>query len=108
MSGVHIRTARGFRAHSRHSRAIRAAATRSVCEQLETRRLLSTINWANKGTVALDSDGFNAAFGGNSTLARGIVQRAIDDWERVIGNFNYSGGGNTYSVNISSSDLGPG
>jgi hypothetical protein len=38
--------------------------------------------------------------------ARGIVQRAIDDWERVIANFNRSNGNNTYNVVIEAADLG--
>ncbi|WP_428940356.1 beta strand repeat-containing protein [Fontivita pretiosa] len=52
--------------------------------------MLSTINWVNKGSGAgvLDTDDFNAVYGASATIARNIVQRAIDDWERVIVNFN--------------------
>ena len=54
------------------------------------------------------SDNFAVAYGANAATARTIVDRALDDWERVITNFNFSGGGNTFNVSISSSDLGPG
>jgi len=52
--------------------------------------MLSTINWVNKGSGpgVLDTDDFNAVYGASATIARHIVQRAIDDWERVIVNFN--------------------
>jgi hypothetical protein len=47
-----------------------------------------------------DSDGFGALFAGNAGLARQIVDRAIDDWEAVIQNFNYSDGGNTFNLQV--------
>ncbi len=78
----------------------------AICEPLDRRILLSTINWTNKGTATSDTDGFNAAFGGQSTLAREIAQRAVDDWERVIFNFNRTAPGtNTYNVVIRTLDL---
>jgi len=80
-----------------------AAVSRSAlatCEQLETRRLLSTINWTNRGV----SDNFGI-YGGNTAVARAIVDRAINDWERVIVDFNFSGGGNTYSVDITAGPI---
>src|SRR5262245_29676611 len=81
----------------------------AVMDALEPRTLLSTINWTNKGTLSSDTDGFNANFGvGLADRAREIVQRAIDDWERVIVNFNRTGGGtNTYNVQVRAEDLGP-
>lgn len=87
--------------------AARAAAAHAAVEPLETRRLLSTINWTNKGTGAGagDTDSFNAIYGGNATIARNIVQRAIDDWERVIVNFNYSNGTNTYNVTVNAAPI---
>jgi hypothetical protein len=74
---------------------------------LEQRTLLSTIVWTNKGTGAGvgDTDDFNLIYGANATTARGIVQRAIDDWERVIVNFNYSGGGNSYNLAVNAAPI---
>lgn len=61
-------------------------------EQLEHKRLLAIV-WANE----LDANGnFNAANGfaaeyvGNAQIARDIVNRAIDDWDRVINSFDYA------------------
>ena len=72
------------------------------CEMLERRTLLSTISWVNKGTGAGagDTDSFNAIYGASATAARNIVQRAIDDWERVIVDFNGFGGRNDYDLTI--------
>jgi hypothetical protein len=92
------------RSQSESRRSLDLAA-RCGCEPLEKRVLLSTINWTNKGTAMVDSDNFNATYGGNSTVARAIVQRAIDDWERVIVDFNYAGGGNTFSVEIDAAPI---
>jgi hypothetical protein len=72
-----------------------------LVEVLENRTLLSTINWVNRVT----SDGF-AIYGANTNIARTIVDRAIDDWERIITNFNYSGGGNTYSLTLNAAAIG--
>jgi hypothetical protein len=58
--------------------------------------LLSTLVWTNRG-----SDDFGIYYGGNAATARTIVDRALADWGRVIQNFNYAGGGNTFSLNIS-------
>jgi hypothetical protein len=82
-------------------RSIRRAV--GMIDLLESRRLLSTINWTNKGTGAGagDTDDFNAIYGGNATVARNIVQRAIDDWEAVLVNFNGSGGRNTFTLTLS-------
>jgi len=77
-------------------------------EPLEERRLLSTINWTNRGTPLNDSDGFQSVFGTNADLARGVVDAAIDSWERVIVNFNYPGGANTYSLAVNMAATGTG
>ena len=78
----------------------------SSCDALERRVLLSTINWTNKGTPTSDTDGFTAAYSVLAERARGIVQRAIDDWERVIVNFNRGGGGtNTYNLVVDAANL---
>ena len=61
-------------------------AAPASCDALEPRVLFSTINWTNKGTSASDTDGFNAVFASFGDRAREIVQRAVDDWERVIVN----------------------
>ena len=83
-------------------------ATAAAFEPLETRRLMSAINWVNKGAGPgiLDTDDFNAVFGANATIARTIVQRAIDDWERIIPNFNGFLGRNSYDVTINGDFLG--
>ena len=73
-------------------------------ELLETRRLLSTINWVNEG-----NDNF-IFFGANQAVARTIVQRAIGDWERVVADFNYDDTGpnlnNTFDLTINAASLG--
>ncbi|MCO6455897.1 MAG: hypothetical protein J5I93_11420 [Pirellulaceae bacterium] len=88
-----------------------------VFESLEQRLVLSSIVWTTRGgPVVGDTDNFTATFGANDQLARSIVDRAIDDWERVIQNFNYQafgGGGepiadNTYTLDINAADLGGG
>jgi hypothetical protein len=75
-------------------------------DPLEPRTLLSTINWVSKGSATSDSDKFNSVYGFNADRARLIVQRAIDDWERIILNFNRSGGSNTYNLTVDAEDLG--
>ena len=62
-----------------------AIRRRSVCEPLETRRLLSTINWVNRGDA---TDSFDEVFGANDDLARAVVDAALDAWERLIVDFN--------------------
>jgi Ca2+-binding RTX toxin-like protein len=74
------------------------------CEPLEERKLLSTITWTNRVT----GDNFGTYFGTNANQARAIVDRAISDWEAIIINFNYSGGGNTFSLNLSAGLLSTG
>ena len=92
------------------TRRYREAVTAPVptCDALEPRVLLSTINWTNKGTSSSDADHFTAMFGAfNADRARVIVQRTIDEWERLVVNFNRSGGGtNTFNVTIDADDLG--
>lgn len=55
------------------------------CETLEPRRLLSTINWVNRGDA---TDSFDEVFGANDDLARAVVDAALDAWERLIVDFN--------------------
>ncbi len=79
-------------------------------ESLETRSLLAIILWTDRGdNGGADTDNFVANYGAaNAPIARAIVDRAIDDWEAVIVNFNYAGGGNTYSLEIDAGNLGGG
>src|SRR5262245_2849780 len=91
---------RPVRRASRKARRRPSAPLRLLLETLEDRTVPSTIVWTNRGGVA-DTDNFTATYGANAPLARALVDRAIDDWERVIQNFNYAGGGNTYNINIS-------
>jgi hypothetical protein len=62
-------------------------AVRLGCEPLEERRLLSTINWVNRGDAG---DSFDTVFGANDDLARAVVDAALDDWEQVITDFQQS------------------
>jgi hypothetical protein len=89
----------------RNGRAVGRAAA-NVVEALESRTLFSTIAWTNRGTSTNDSDGFNAQFGGNANQARLCFDRAIVDWEEIIVNFNYSGGGNTFNLTVHTANLG--
>jgi len=49
-------------------------------EHLEQRRLLALV-WANRGDA---SDMFDAAFDSNAELARGVVDSALAEWNRVV------------------------
>jgi Ca2+-binding RTX toxin-like protein len=74
-------------------------------EGLENRLLLS-ISWINQGDP---SDGFDSAFGSDAAAARAVVVEAIDSWERVITNFNFTpGNGNDHQVTISMATTGTG
>ncbi len=57
-------------------------------EPLEKREMLSSIVWTNRGGAGNDSDLFGAAFGAQAAAARLVVDAAIDNWERIIPNFN--------------------
>ena len=54
------------------------------------------------GTVASPAarkdDHFDEVFHADSPRARATVDGAIRAWERVITNFNFDGGGNTYQL----------
>ncbi|MEX2092601.1 MAG: CSLREA domain-containing protein, partial [Pirellulales bacterium] len=63
-------------------------------EALEARQLLS-ISWTNRGVATGDdNDRFDLVFGPLAVQARGVVDAAIDFWERSINSFNYGDGGN--------------
>ena len=84
----------------RRSALLRPGA-RYFCEPLEIRRLLSTITWVNRGSAGgTDSDNFNAVFGTLATQARTVIDADISYWERVVANFNYSDGTDTYKLTI--------
>jgi hypothetical protein len=71
-------------------------------EPLEERRLFSTINWVNEATT----DNFGV-YGAAAATARQIVHRAIDFWQRVIVNFNHTGGaGNALNLTVTASGGG--
>lgn len=72
----------GLRTSPRHRAVFHSRRLSYEC--LENRRLLA-IDWANRG-----ADNFGA-LGANATLAREIVDRAINDWAAVIADFNYDG-----------------
>lgn len=86
-------------------------------EVLEDRTLLSSIDWINRGAPGSDTDNFASFYGANAQLARTLVDRAIDDWEAVIEDFNYQGpfGGagqpvapNTFQLTVTADSMGPG
>ncbi len=85
-------------------RSISKRQSVSCFEALETRRLLANITWVNEG-----NDNFGI-YGANAQVARGIVQKAISDWERVILDFNYDDTGpdlsNTFNLTVNAADLG--
>src|SRR4051795_12255240 len=81
---------------------------RPAIDGLEDRRLLSTIQWTDRGSAVSDTDHFNATYGANANAARAIVDATIQAWSNVIANFNYAGGGNTYRLNVTAGDLGGG
>ena len=81
----------------------RSAKMQSSCEALEPRTLLSTINWVNR----LFDDDFSV-YGANETVVRGIIDRTIGDWERVISNFNFSDHTNTYNLTVRAQSGPPG
>jgi hypothetical protein len=105
-------SARSSSCHSRKSRSTLRRAYGAVAsfEALETRRMLSVVNWVNKGTGAGagDTDDFNAIFGADATIARVIVQRAVDDWERVITDFKGFAGRNTFDLTVSADAMAAG
>jgi len=71
-------------------------------QPLEQRNLFSTINWVNEGTT----DNFGV-YGANTVTARTIVHRAIDFWQRVIVNFNHTGGaGNSLDLTVTATGGG--
>ena len=66
-------------------------------EQLEDKRLLA-IMWANEFDNGANDPLFNL-YGADEATARVIVNRAIDDWEAVVTDFNYDGDNNPTTVN---------
>ncbi|MEX0938641.1 MAG: hypothetical protein WDZ59_12340 [Pirellulales bacterium] len=67
--------------------------------------MLTTIVWSNRGSASFDSDGFGSLFGTDAALARSIVDRAIDDWEAVIDDFNFDGRANSYDLVVQTGEL---
>ena len=105
-----------IRTYKRHDAAGRDgdSTSRRKCrfELLENRRLLS-INWANEFDAA---NQFNDTYGSNALIARQLVNRAIEDWEAIISDFNFDGDqnpltnllNNTFTLNIFAAELTPG
>jgi hypothetical protein len=84
-------------------------------EPLEDRRMLSTINWTNRNTFTGTNDNFFDdafdAYTPGATTARNaaiaVVDAAIQSWERVIQDFNYTNPGTTaFNVSISMNATG--
>ncbi len=66
---------------------------RPMLEPLEDRRLLAIV-WANE----FGANGFDI-YGNDEVYARDLVNRAMDDWDRVITDFNYDGDANPNTTN---------
>jgi hypothetical protein len=56
------------------------------------------LNWLNRGMA---SDNFGTVFGSNAQTARGVIDGAILNWERVIGNLHRPDNSNEIDLNIS-------
>src|SRR5262245_60214844 len=78
-----------------------AKASRQICEPLESRTLLSTIVWANRNNA---SNNFASTWGAQTAAAMAVVDEVINQYERVIVDFNWTGGTTQYNVNISMRD----
>lgn len=80
-----------------------ARAVTTACEALENRRLLAVdLQWTNRGA----GDDFATWYGANAGVARNAVDRAMEDWEKVIQNFNRSiFSNNIYSLSISAGPI---
>ncbi|MBC8106996.1 MAG: hypothetical protein H7Z14_10440 [Anaerolineae bacterium] len=63
------------------------------------------IIWTNRG---LATDNFAARFGTLAETARQVVDAVIVAYERMIGSFNYSSAGQTYSLTLSMNGSGSG
>lgn len=74
---------------------------RGGCEPLEPRVLLSTIVWANRNDPA---NNFASTWGVNTAAAMAVVDEVINQYERVIVDFDYSGGTTQYDLNVSMRD----
>jgi hypothetical protein len=70
------------------------------------------IVWVNRATTttggAGDTDSFGARFGTSAPLCRAVVDAVIASYERMIGSFNYSVPGSTYSLTLSMNTSGSG
>lgn len=70
------------------------------------------IVWVNRANStaagADDTDGFGARFGTSAPLARAVVDAVITSYERMIGSFNYSTAGATYSLTVNMGASGGG
>jgi len=78
-------------------------------DSLESRLMLSTISWTNRGSAANDSDGFNSVFGANSEVARNVIDSALLSWQSVIASFNFAaaaGLNDTYQMTVSMATTG--
>lgn len=61
------------------------------------------IEWINRGQA---SDNFDATFGTSAAAARAVVDAAIDDWERIITNWNRNDQSLTLQINVSINGAG--
>jgi predicted outer membrane repeat protein len=71
-------------------------------ERLEERRLL-TITWANEFAIGVDDPNFDI-YGTEEVHARSLVNRAIDDWEAILRDFNFDNDNNPQTSNFLDDD----
>jgi hypothetical protein len=57
----------------------------------------AVINWVNDGD---DDDGFEDVFGARAEDARKVVREVIEDFQEMIGSFNYADGSATYRLTV--------
>ena len=80
----------------------RSRNPRSLMETLENRTHLS-VTWTNRGD---DSDNFDTVFGVDADLARGVVDSAIAEWNRVV--TGYQGEDFDVDLTVSMNPANPG
>src|SRR5688572_13161813 len=101
--------------HLMQSSRRRNVAARLEVERLESRTVLSTLVWSNRGTCTAapcgttDGDMYFARFGANAAAARNVTDAVLAAWGTIIQEFNYTNVGqplyapqaNTYFLSIS-------
>lgn len=71
------------------------------------------IVWTNRGNAGTDTDMFNATYGAMAQVARQNIDRAIENWNEVILDYNFDGDNNpatnnVFTLTVMAADLGGG